>query len=281
MDEQPFFNEAGIPIYRVKGGLRLSIATKNHPDLIPFLRKHDPPSIDNLDREALLLYNYYIAKDVYGLEIKFEEQDAIIPTPVMRYNFLLYLLKPNSTVIELGTGASAIIAMLAAKHFNARVWATEMDPQYIEIAKENIHKNGLDQQITVIDSKGKYLDGVFAEDFKVDYIISNPPYYDKIRSPKILWGGRDHELISGEFGEEFCIRMLEEGWNHLNNPGMISFIIPKTRPETLVAIEEFLNKKGWEYDLFGLQAGNRVRFVFRVYRRDRIQKHFYSEMDEI
>ncbi len=183
------------------GGLPLSIASANHPDLIPYLRSRDPPSIDNLNRDALLLYNYYIAKDIDGLEINFETEHAIIPTPVMRFNFLKHILRPNATVIELGTGASAIIAMLAAKQFNARVYATEMDPQYIEYANENVRRNSLDDQITIIDSKGFYLDGVFDAEFRVDYIISNPPYYEKIRSPKFLWGGKEHELISGEFGK--------------------------------------------------------------------------------
>lgn len=259
-----FFNEKGIPIYRVEPGLPLSVAMKNHPDIIPHLRCLDPPSINNTNRESLLLYNYYIAKDVYGLDIKFESKNAIIPTPVMRYSFLKHILTPNAQVIELGTGASAIIAMLAAKHFNARVYATEIDPEYLQLAQENVQNNHLENKITIIDSKGKYLDGVFPEDLKVDYIISNPPYYEKIRSPKFLWGGKAHELISGEFGESFILRMIAEGKKYLKPLGMISFIIPKTRPETLVAVEKQINIEEWEYDIFGLRAGNRTRFVFRL-----------------
>ena len=275
-----YFDDKGIPIYRVTGGLPLSIASANHPDLIPYLRSRDPPSIDNLNRDALLLYNYYIAKDIYGLEINFETEHAIIPTPVMRFNFLKHILRPNATVIELGTGASAIIAMLAAKQFNARVYATEMDPQYIEYANENVRRNSLDDQITIIDSKGFYLDGVFDAEFRVDYIISNPPYYEKIRSPKFLWGGKEHELISGEFGETFILRMMEEGWKYLNIPGMIAFIIPKTRPETLVKVEEYLNQTQWEYDIIGLNAGNRIRYVFCIYKTSYNEDLQISEMDD-
>ena len=77
----------------------------------------------------------------------------IIPTPVMRFNFLKHILRPNATVIELGTGASAIIAMLAAKQFNARVYATEMDPQYIEYANENVRRNSLTIKLPLLIRK--------------------------------------------------------------------------------------------------------------------------------
>jgi methylase of polypeptide subunit release factors len=279
MDIKYTYNEIGIPIYKVEPGLRLSIATRDHPDLLPYLRCLDPPSINNTNREALLKYNYYIAKDLYGLEIEFEQDNAIIPTPVMRYSFLKHILKPHATIIELGTGASAIIAMLAAKHFDAKVYATEIDLQYIQIAKENIKRNHLEEQISIIDSKGKYLDGVIPSDMKVDYIISNPPYYEKIRSPKFLWGGKETELVSGEFGEAFVIRMLVEGWKYLNTPGMISFIIPKTRPETLCAVENFLTHFKLENDVFGLKAGNRTRYVFRVYKKKYSEQELFSEME--
>ena len=37
-----YFDDKGIPIYRVTGGLPLSIASANHPDLIPYLRSRIP-----------------------------------------------------------------------------------------------------------------------------------------------------------------------------------------------------------------------------------------------
>ena len=128
-----YFDDKGIPIYRVNWRIAAfnCICKPSRFNSRSALRS---PRIDNLNRDALLLYNYYIAKDIDGLEINFETEHAIIPTPVMRFNFLKHILRPNATVIELGTGASAIIAMLAAKQFNARVYATEMDPQYIEYA---------------------------------------------------------------------------------------------------------------------------------------------------
>ena len=257
-------NGNGIPIIRLKGGLPIYNAIQNHPDLIPYLKSLNPPKLDFKNRQALLLYNTYIAKDVYGLDIVLEHEQAIIPTPELRYNFLLNVIKPNSTIIELGTGASAIIAMLAAKHFNAQVYATEIDPLYIRIAKENLIRNKLDNLVSIIDSKGKILEGVFPSDFKVDYIISNPPFYDKVRFTKVLWGGKENELVSGNNGESFISSMIREGFRLLKKEGTIAFLISNTRPNILNCIEQLVESLNCKRDIICLKAGTRTRYIYRI-----------------
>ena len=266
MNEKAFCEDK-IPIIKVKGGLPFPDAIQNHPDLIPYLKSRNPPRLNLKNRTALLLYNKYIAKDKFGLDVILEEEKAVIPTPILRYNFLLQFLKPNSTIIELGTGPSALIAMLAAKHFGAKVYATEIDSLYLKLAKENILRNNLENQISIVDSKGNFLDNVFPTDFKVDYIISNPPYYEKIRSTKILWGGKEHELVSGTLGQQFIVRMIEEGWKYLKNDGKIAFMVSKKRTETLIAVNEFIQSIGCERNIVGLKAGNRIRYVFLLHKK--------------
>ena len=122
MKQKRFFDENGIPKIRVVADYPTSKALKLHPNLRNHLKSTDPPRIKNEDRETQMLYNKYIAKDLYDIDLEFAEH-AIIPTPIMRYNFLMQVIKPNSTIIEIGTGASTIIAILTAKHFNARVYA--------------------------------------------------------------------------------------------------------------------------------------------------------------
>ncbi len=273
------FEDKGIPLFQIQNNYPTSKAIQLHPDLIPYLKTINPPRINKESREALLLYNYYIAQDLYDLNITFEKNNAIIPTPLLRYNFLQQVITKNSTILEIGTGASAIIALLAASQFNAQVYATEIDEEYIILAKENIAQNKLSEKISVINSKGKIIDGIFQSDFSVDFIISNPPYYDKILSPKFLWGGKSHELISeGKSGEKFIIQLIKEGWKYLNVPGILSFIIPKTRHDTLVAIEQFLNENEFEYDIIGLLAGNRTRYVFKIYKKYMKDELISSEM---
>ena len=294
------FNDIGIPFVKATRGYPPEEAIKKHPDLIPFLKTIDPPRINKENKDALFLYNHYICKDIYDLDIKFAKE-AIIPTPVLRYNFLKLILNPElrdisaftdgrilkimeepnkikyepKIGIELGTGASAIIALLAAKFFNCTIIATEMDKEYIPKAEENIEKNQLDDKIFVVDSEGKFLHGVVDPCQKFDFIISNPPYYEKIRSPKNIWGVRKHELVSvGEFGEKFIISMIEEGLDYLRPGGVIAFLVPKTRQYLLVELEKYLdglsNRRHITFDIIGLKTGNRTRFLFRIFNKPEI-----------
>jgi methylase of polypeptide subunit release factors len=153
-----------------------------------------------------------------------------------------------------------------------------MDPTYLEYAQKNIIRNDLQSQIQLIDSHGNFFNGVVPKETQADFIISNPPYYDIIRSPKFLWGGRTHELVgTGDSGEGFIVRMIQEGWSFLKTPGVLAFIIPKTRQDTLIAIESFIETLGIEFDIFGLCAGNRTRFVFRLYKKFYDDSEFVSE----
>lgn len=260
------FNENNIPIIQIKGGLQIQEAIQNHPDLIPYLISKDPPRLDFEDRKALLLYNNYIAKDVYDLDLILEPELAIIPTPGLRYHFLLNVLKPDSSIIELGTGPSAIIALMAAKFFNATVLATEFDELYLRMAKQNIERNEFDHLISLFDSKGKILEGVIKPGTSVDYILSNPPYYEKILSPKVLWGGKEVELVSGEIGASFIVSMITEGQAFLKDDGIIAFLIPKKKTDLLNYILDFLNKQGCKFEILGLNAGTRVRYLFKVFK---------------
>ena len=95
-----------------------------------------------------------------------------------------------------------------------------------------------------------------------------------------MWGGEAVELVGfGEHGEAFIISMIEEGWDYLSEYGVISFIIPKTRHDTLIAVEEYLNQHNFEYDIVGVQAGNRTRFIYRIFKKPLKDTLRLSEMD--
>ncbi len=62
------------------------------------------------------------------------------------------LVKPTSIVIEAGTG-SGLFAMLAAQAGAQHVYTVEVDATVVEIARENIARNGLRERITVIHDR--------------------------------------------------------------------------------------------------------------------------------
>ncbi len=268
------FDRSGIKRIWVGGAVSAHKVMQMHPDFAKYVGPA-PDYYLKKSRKSLLMYNSYLAKDLYGLDVIFEPKDAIIPTPGLRFKMIEMavsgrLSHSNATqvenAIEIGTGASAIIALLAANCFDLEVIATEMDRTYLEYAENNIKRNHLEEKIKLIDSKGLILNGVIPKGTQVDIIITNPPYYPSLPQKDSFWGGKDHELLGkGEHGEKFVLRALEESRNLLKPGGVFCFLVPQKLDRTLIEIEKYLEKKLFVYDILGLQAGNRIRYLFRIY----------------
>ena len=65
-------------------------------------------------------------------------------------------IKPNSIVLEIGTG-TGLLAMMAARAGAQKVYTCEMEPLIAQAARENILKNNLQNQISVIPKKSTEL----------------------------------------------------------------------------------------------------------------------------
>ncbi|MEN9575824.1 MAG: hypothetical protein RL514_3679 [Verrucomicrobiota bacterium] len=61
-------------------------------------------------------------------------------------------VRPGMIVFEVGTG-TGILAMLAARAGAAHVYTCEMEPLLVEVARENIARNGLTERVTVIPKR--------------------------------------------------------------------------------------------------------------------------------
>jgi ribosomal protein L11 methyltransferase len=80
-------------------------------------------------------------------------------------------VQPGHTVIDLGTG-SGILAMTAAMLGASRVVAIEADQESVEIARENVRRNGLEQYVEV-----RFADSPAAANCRVGLVTANvvPP----------------------------------------------------------------------------------------------------------
>lgn len=61
-------------------------------------------------------------------------------------------VRPGMIVFEVGTG-TGILAMLAARAGAAHVYTCELEPLLVEVARENIARNGLADRVTVIPKR--------------------------------------------------------------------------------------------------------------------------------
>jgi methylase of polypeptide subunit release factors len=174
--------------------------------------------IDLGDPKALYQYNKCLYKvlDDIDLELDFNKDKGsnLIPTAGLRRciaSTIIEIINPLK-IIEIGTGASAIMALLFAKK-NIEVIATEINNESVISAQKQIELNNLSQKITLKQSQGDILQ-YLEKYFPVDCILSLPPYYaekTKLKVPKKRgFLGVESELYS--FGEEtdFSTKLIEE-----------------------------------------------------------------------
>ncbi len=255
------------PIFPVIGGLPLKDAIQKTPELKKYLLKDNPPKIDLENRDALILYNTTITREVLGLEIQLQNFSGLIPTPMLRYNFLKHLNPRNLSVLEIGTGYTAIVSLIAAKCFGANCVATEINPSSIESARRHIAINNLQDRVTILPAtEGKLMDGVVPAGQQFDLIITNPPYYNEILSPRVIWAGDPGELLNQRDSQaNFCVQFFHEAPRFLKASGSAAALVSGKQTKILEDIFASLETSGMRKEVFGLKAGTRVRWAIRVY----------------
>ncbi len=255
------------PLFPVTGGLPLKDAILKTPELKKYLLKENPPKIDLENRDALILYNVTITREVLGLELQLGNFSGLIPTPMLRYNFLKHLQPQGLSVLEIGTGYTALISLIAAKCFGARCIATELNPTSIVSARHHVAINHLQDQITILPAmEGKLIDGVVPAGQQFDLIITNPPYYNEILSPRVIWAGDPTELLNQrESQENFCVQFFREAPRFLKPTGSAAALISGKQTKILDDILTYLETAGIKKEVFGFKAGTRVRWAIRAY----------------
>lgn len=126
--------------------------------------------------------------------------------------------------LDLGTGSGALALSLAKEIPNSEVWAVDISPLAIEIAKKNGRKNGQDGRVNFIESD--LFSALGPERFdSFDLILANPPYIkrgDLATLPKEV---KDFEpllaLDGGEDGLDFYRRLIPYSSNYLKGGGYL------------------------------------------------------------
>ena len=262
----------------MKLGLKIEDALKLNPELKKYAYyKNGKIRIDFKNKESLYLYNRTVLKHVFNIDMDFH-RDALIPTPVSRYLFIKnlceYFKEKNNRdvkdVLEIGTG-SGILAIMIAKYYRCNVYATEVIKEYIELARDNVIRNNLENRVRIIDSKGRIVEGIpEIEGKKFDIILSYPPFYppDAVPSKRSFGGAyaKDVELIGGgRYGEEFSLKILREGVKYLREGGIIGLMMPHKPKERREIIENEIVNLGLTLKIDRIEVGKRIRYIIKGY----------------
>ncbi|GLH03479.1 U6 small nuclear RNA (adenine-(43)-N(6))-methyltransferase [Gryllus bimaculatus] len=208
----------------------------------PEFRKFAKPDIsgkitlDFKDPEALRALTQTLLLKDFDLNVNIP-LTRLVPTLPLRLNYLLWIEDLLDAVgiqrsdfasvkgIDIGTGASCIYPLLAAKQNNWSMMATEVDNESFKIAEANVTANNLQHLITVKLVEGsKLLTNILEEDKNYTFSMCNPPFFSseddldftsKSRSP---CRPPPHNGITGDLKElvapggevAFILKMMDE-----------------------------------------------------------------------
>jgi release factor glutamine methyltransferase len=135
-------------------------------------------------------------------------------------------------VVDVGTGTGAIALAIADEHPGARVIATDVAPEAVDLATENARRLGL----AVSVAPGDLFDGV-DPDLRgaVDLVVSNPPYVEPHELDGLPADVRADPEIALAGGMEFARRLLDGAVGWLRPGGVVALEIGERRGAAVAA----------------------------------------------
>ncbi|MCS6866231.1 MAG: peptide chain release factor N(5)-glutamine methyltransferase [Gemmataceae bacterium] len=166
---------------------------------------------------------------------------VLIPRPDTETLVLeaLNRLKPLTApeVLDLGTGSGCIAISIAHQKKDARVTATDLSPDALEVAQHNAAKHQVAERITFL--QGDLL-APLAPESRFDLIVSNPPYVAGSEWASLAPEIRDHEprlaLDGGPDGLAFYRRIAQDVARFLKPGGSVLLEIGSTQETAVRAL---------------------------------------------
>ncbi|MBI3462589.1 MAG: peptide chain release factor N(5)-glutamine methyltransferase, partial [Planctomycetes bacterium] len=146
-------------------------------------------------------------------------------------------------VADLGTGSGNLAIAAARHHPSARVTATDVSPDALELASRNAQRHGVADRIQFVRSD---LLAELPEDAVFHFILSNPPYVASEDIERLPTGVRDFEpriaLDGGPGGTAVVERLIRQASRHLAPSGYLILEIGAPQEQAvreLIAAREF------------------------------------------
>lgn len=166
----------------------------------------------------------------------------------------------QSRIVDVGTGSGVIALTLAAKFPEAKIYASDVSEEALQLARENAERMELSERVQF--RKSNLLDGIEGE---FDLIVANLPYIstqdrqslarEVLRDPKVA-------LFAGTRGDELVRELVERAPSHLKPGGLLALEIGVGQAE---ALGKLLAQKNYHDIEPKNDYSSRPRFLFARY----------------
>jgi release factor glutamine methyltransferase len=150
----------------------------------------------------------------------------------------------TGVVVDLGTGSGAIALSFALERVGAQVWATDVSPDALDVARANCAALGRPAtRVTMVE--GDWFAALpHTLRGTVDVIVSNPPYVaaHEPLPPEVAEWEPTTALVPGPSGLEAYEQILGEAGEWLANGGSVVFEIGSSQRE---AVRELAHSAGF------------------------------------
>jgi release factor glutamine methyltransferase len=196
---------------------------------------------DSLDAAAAERYSALIAKraagtptqyltgiqEFWGMEIEVTPE-VLIPRPETEHVVEVTLARLGQErsreplrVVDVGTGSGCIALALARELPSASIFATDISPRALAVARRNAAHHGLADRILFVEAS---LLAPFPPR-SLDVVVSNPPYVSRKDAASLPREVREHEphlaLFAGEEGMEVYPALIAEAAERLVAGGLM------------------------------------------------------------
>ncbi|MEL7568337.1 MAG: peptide chain release factor N(5)-glutamine methyltransferase [Dehalobacterium sp.] len=181
--------EAGFDNSRQEAEILLSFSMDTpFKSLLMRLNEEVSPNVESYYRKLVMKRQehhplQYLTGIQYFMSLEFEVNEYVL---IPRWDTerlverALELLKKKEQpwVIDVGTGSGAIAVSLAKYHAQVNIFALDISPQALEIAKRNACRHGVEKRVTFFsgDLLSPILNSSLYQNIKFDAVVSNPPY---------------------------------------------------------------------------------------------------------
>lgn len=189
------------------------------------------------------------AKEFYSLSFEVTPE-VLIPRPETEFLVVTALDLAKEipapadgplTIADVGTGSGAVAVCLARGLPKARVVATDISPEALQVARRNAARHGVEERIELLQSD---LLAELPEQQAFHVIASNPPYISREEMAELPRDVADYEphlaLNGGQRdGAEISLRLIAEAIPRLHGGGAL---VLETSPMLAKRLQQHLNE---------------------------------------